>query len=83
VQIALLAVSPSILRANPFMMPQNLADRAVAMAQGATATVSSSSDPITVRDAESVLLQTSVSADVRVGGGVPRRAWDDNSGVHR
>jgi hypothetical protein len=76
----LVAVSPSILFANPFNMPQNLAHRVVAVAKGATATVSSS-EPVNVRDAENGLLQTSVSADVRIGGGAQHarpRPYDDH-----
>ena len=74
VQIATLRVSPGILRANPFMLPTNLADRAISMAQqgvggsgsgsGSGSGGTSSRDPV-VADAEQLLVSTSTSASLR------------------
>ena len=53
-------MSPAVLRANPFMLPQNLADRAVLIASGADKT-----PVLSLQEAEQQLLSTSLLPAVR------------------
>lgn len=71
-----LCISPAVLRANPFMQPSNLADRAVALAGTGPA-----SEGMVLSQAEAVLLSTSLLPTVRALAAGPRLAWDrDSSG---
>ena len=54
-------MSPAVLRANPFMLPVNLADRAVELAQQSEP----SADTLTLEQAEQLLLSTSLLPAVR------------------